>query len=259
MIKQLLKKNKIKNILSFIVVFMLTSRVIQAASITIGTADENGSNFGPIEVLFLMLILTLGPSIMIMMTSFTRIVIVMSFLRNAMGTQQSPPNQIIVGLSLFLTLFIMAPVFNEINDKALTPYQNSEITQDEAIEQGLKPLKSFMLKQTQSKDLELFLNISNTEIQLDDDMTEEEKIDEIDLVVIVPSFITSELKRAFIMGFLLFIPFLVIDMVVASTLMSMGMVMLPPGLIAMPFKILMFILIDGWSLLFSTLSQSFRL
>ena len=257
--KSKILKNK-KIILSltiFLVCSILFMENSYAASITLDSG-EAGAKFGPIEVLFLMLVLTLGPSIIIMMTSFTRIVIVMSFLRNALGTQQSPPNQVMIGLSLFLTMFVMAPTFDTINEVAYQPYVAGEIQQDEAIEKGVVPLKTFMLKQTQKKDLNLFLSISGKDLAETDELSTEEKISNLGLDVIVPAFITSELKRAFLMGFLLFIPFLVIDIVVSSTLMSMGMVMLPPAMIALPFKIMMFVLVDGWGLLFKTLVESFR-
>lgn len=248
---------KVKYLLCFIFVFVLLSpKIANAASITLDTTGDGG-NFGPLDILLLMSILTLAPFLLIMMTSFTRIIIVMSFVRNAIGMPQSPPNQVLLGLSLFLTLFVMTPVINKINDQAYQPYSKGEITQEEAIDRGVKPLKEFMLKQTYKKDLAVFLSISGTKIN--ENASTEQKIQELNLSVVVPAFVSSELKRAFIMGFLIFIPFLIIDMVVASTLMSMGMVMLPPGTIALPFKILLFILVDGWSLLFSTLSQSFRL
>lgn len=248
---------KIKYLISFVIVFIIMSpQVVSAASITLDTTGD-GSNFGPLDILFLMAILTLAPFLLLMMTSFTRIIIVMSFVRNAIGMPQSPPNQVLLGLALFLTIFVMTPVINQINEQAYGPYSRDEITQEEAITRGVKPLKEFMLRQTYKKDLDMFLSISGKKIA--DNATMEQKIDELTLDVVVPSFVSSELKRAFIMGFLIFIPFLIIDMVVASTLMSMGMVMLPPGTIALPFKILLFILVDGWSLLFSTLSQSFRM
>lgn len=240
-------------------------------SIDLSAGDAQGS-FGILEMLFLLMVLALAPSILIMMTSFTRIVIVLSFLRNALGTQQSPPNQVIIGLSLFLTLFIMTPTINEIGREAYIPYSNGEITSAAAFDNAITPLKRFMLRQTYQKDLSLFLNISGRgDMRLgEEDQTAPadgelsradgnlEQLTGLGLEVIVPSFVTSELKRAFEMGFLLFIPFLIIDMVVSSTLMSMGMVMLPPSMIALPFKIMMFVLVDGWGLLLGTLARSFR-
>jgi flagellar biosynthetic protein FliP len=173
-----------------------------------------------------------------------------------MGLQQSPPNQVLIGLSLFLTLFIMAPVMKDINETAYKPYRDGQITMEQAGEKAAKPLKAFMLRQTQKKDLQLFLDISGAEIP--ETKTNEELADNLGLDVLVPAFITSELKRAFTIGFLLFLPFLIIDIVVSSTLMSMGMVMLPPSMIALPFKVLLFVLVDGWNLLLGTLVQGFR-
>jgi len=227
-------------------------------SIDLNAGEDAGGTMGTIELLFLVAILALAPSILIMMTSFTRIIIVLSFLRNALGTQQSPPNQILVGLALFLTLFIMSPVVSEINQTAYIPYKEGAITQEVATERAVKPIKVFMLKQTHKKDLNLFLSISKSPVPQLQEGQSIEAFTELGLEVIIPSFITSELKRAFTMGFLLFIPFLIIDMVVASTLMSMGMVMLPPAMISLPFKIMMFVLVDGWGLLMGTLVKSFR-
>lgn len=229
-----------------------------AISIDLTTAETADGSLGTIEVLFLLLQLALLPSILLMTTSFTRIIIVLSFLRNALGTQQSPPNQILIGLALALTLFIMTPVIQEVNTVAYEPYKEGQITQQEAMDAAVKPIKTFMLKQTQKKDLSLFLSIKHPDGQPDLSLQSQEQLMELGLDVVIPSFVTSELKRAFTMGFLLFIPFLIIDMIVASTLMSMGMVMLPPSMIALPFKIMIFVLVDGWSLLLGTLAQSFR-
>ncbi|MEG1777356.1 MAG: flagellar type III secretion system pore protein FliP, partial [Angelakisella sp.] len=208
--------------------------------------------------LFLFLILAMAPSILLMMTSFTRIVIVLSFLRNALGTQQSPPNQILIGLALFLTLFIMKPVMNDIKINAYEPYTKGTITQEEAIDKAIVPIKKFMIRQTDPKSLNLFMSISGNENVRFDDSTAMETIMGLGLEVIVPSFITSELTTAFTIGFLIFLPFLIIDMVVSSILMSMGMVMLPPAMIALPFKIMMFVMVDGWSLLMGTLVRGFH-
>lgn len=207
-----------------------------------------------LQILFLLTILSLAPAILIMMTSFTRIIIILSFLRSALGTQQTPPNQVLIGLALFLTLFIMAPIGVQINEKALQPYLNQEINQQEAFDRALKPIRSFMLKQTRKKDLYLFMNLSNNEF----DQSEQMSKDDIPTNVVIPSFIISELKTAFQFGFLLYVPFLIIDMVVASTLMSMGMMMLPPILISLPFKILLFIMVDGWSLITQSIVLSFK-
>lgn len=211
----------------------------------------------PIEVILFLTLLSLAPSILIMMTSFTRIIIVFSFLRNAMATNATPPNQVLTGLAFFLTIFIMAPVFGEINEVAFQPYTNEEITMDEALKLGTVPLKEFMLNQTSNSDLNFFLELSNTPEPEGGFDVENIKTD-LGMQVIIPSFIVSELKRAFQMGFLLFIPFLVIDLVVASTLMSMGMMMLPPAMISLPFKIMLFVLVDGWKLLIGTVIQSYN-
>ncbi len=229
-----------------------------AISIDLTTAETADGSLGLLEVLFLLLQLALLPSILLMTTSFTRIIIVLSFLRNAMGTQQSPPNQILIGLALALTLFIMSPVISEVNTVAYQPYKEGQITQKEAMDAAVIPIKTFMLRQTHKKDLSLFLSIAHPEAQPEISLQNQEQLMELGLDVVIPSFITSELKRAFTMGFLLFIPFLIIDMIVASTLMSMGMVMLPPSMIALTFKIMMFVLVDGWSLLLGNLAQSFR-
>jgi flagellar biosynthetic protein FliP len=191
-----------------------------------------------------------------MMTSFTRIVIVLSLLRNAIGLQQTPPNQVIIGLALALSLFIMAPVISTVNKDAIEPLQKGKITEEVALERMQDPIKEFMLKQTKDKDLNMFLSLAGDEEKVEGGSTESLK--ELSLSVIVPAFITSELKRAFTMGFLLFLPFLVIDMIVSSTLMSMGMVMLPPSMISLPFKLMLFVVVDGWGLLIETLITSFN-
>lgn len=253
----------IVTILLFGFCFSLRAQAAPAITIDLDSGTTGEGSFGPLEMLFLMAILALAPSILIMMTSFTRIVIVLSFLRSALGTQQSPPNQVLIGLALFLTLFIMQPVLQQINEDAYTPYKQGLINQQTAVENAVKPMKQFMLRQTKQKDLSLFLSISGEEEDLEqmeaqsEDQTME-NLEKLSLSVIVPAFVTSELTRAFTIGFLLFIPFLIIDMVVSSTLMSMGMVMLPPSMIALPFKIMMFVLVDGWNLLLGTLAQGFR-
>lgn len=224
-------------------------------SLTLQGASGSGKPMDMLDIMFLFLFLAVVPSLLIMMTSFTRIVIVLSFLRNALGTQQSPPNQVLVGLALFLTMFIMQPVFSEINTTAYEPYKAETMTREEAFDAAQKPMKEFMLKQTEKKSLDLFLSISRTELP---EINSQEDYMQLGLSVIVPSFILSELNKAFTMGFLIFIPFLIIDMVVSSTLMSMGMVMLPPTMIALPFKIMMFVLVDGWNLVIKTLVQRFR-
>lgn len=211
----------------------------------------------PLEIILLLTLIALAPSLLIMMTCFTRIVIVMSFLRTAMQTQSTPPNMVITGMSLLLTIFIMAPVFSEINEIAYQPYVNEELTMEEALDKASVPLKRFMLKQTSNDDLDFFIDLSKTE-EPEGGFTEEYIQNDLSMTVIVPSFMISELKRAFQMGFMIFIPFLIIDIVVGSTLMSMGMMMLPPAMISMPFKILVFVLADGWNLLIGSLVSSYN-
>lgn len=204
-----------------------------------------------LQILAIMTALTLLPSLLMMMTSFTRIIIVFSILRQALGLQQSPSNQILVGLALFLTFFIMTPVFNAVNENALQPYINEQITSGEALARTAKPFHKFMLAQTRESDLELFMRIS--------DNTEVETAEDVPFAILVPAFITSELKTAFQIGFILFIPFLVIDIVVASVLMAMGMMMLSPLIISLPFKIMLFVLVDGWAMVIGTLAASFSM
>ena len=210
----------------------------------------------PLEIIILLTLIALAPSMLIMMTCFTRIVIVLGFLRTAMQTQSTPPNMVITGMALFLTFFIMAPVFSEINEVAYQPYVSEELTTEEALDAASVPLKKFMLKQTSQDDLQFFLDLSKTE-EPEGGYTDEYLQNDLSLTVIVPSFMISELKRAFQMGFLIFLPFLVIDLVVGSTLMSMGMMMLPPTTISLPFKILLFILADGWDLVIGSLVKTF--
>lgn len=202
-----------------------------------------------VQLLILLTILSLAPSILILMTSFTRIVIVLSFVRTSMGTQQMPPNQVIIGLALFLTFFIMAPIFSQANQDALQPYMKGKITQNEAIQKAEAPFKTFMAKQTRQKDLALFLSYGH--------YSEPKNVQAIPLTALVPAYTISELKTAFQMGFMIFIPFLIIDMVVASILMSMGMMMLPPVMISLPFKILLFVMVDGWYLIVKSLLISY--
>ena len=212
----------------------------------------------PLEIIILMTLIALLPSMLIMMTCFARIVIVLGFLRSAMQTQNTPPNMVLTGLALFLTIFIMAPVFKEINDVAYEPYANEQIDTMEAFSRASVPLKKFMLHQTTNDDLEFFVELSKTEVP-EGGMTDEYKENDLSLTVIVPSFMISELKRAFQMGFMIFLPFLIIDIVVGSTLMSMGMMMLPPAMISMPFKILIFVLSDGWNLMIGSIVSSYNL
>lgn len=214
------------------------------------TTDEDEESLpATLRILLILTVITLAPSILIMVTSFTRIVIVLHFVRSALGTQSTPPNQILIGLALFLTFFVMSPVFTEINEKAIQPLSRGEISQEEAFKEGVAPLRSFMLDQVEVKDLRLFMDIAEIDTV--------DTVDDIPLTVVIPAFIISELRRAFIIGFLIYIPFIIIDMVVASTLMSMGMMMLPPTMISMPFKILLFIIADGWNLVIGGLVKTF--
>ncbi|MFC0271307.1 flagellar type III secretion system pore protein FliP [Metabacillus herbersteinensis] len=212
-----------------------------------GSDPENVST--SVQLLLLLTVLSIAPSILILMTCFTRIIIVLSFVRTSLATQSMPPNQILIGISLFLTFFIMAPTFTEVNEQALTPLFNEEIQLEEAYERAAIPFKEFMSKHTRQKDLALFLNYAGIE--------RPETVQDIPLTALVPAFAISEIKTAFQIGFMIFIPFLVIDMVVASVLMSMGMMMLPPVMISLPFKILLFVLVDGWYLVVKSLLQSF--
>ena len=217
-----------------------------------GLINVNGDSVQTLEILFLTTVITLLPSMLVMMTSFSRIIISLSFLRTALGTQQNPPNMVLIGIALFLTLFIMNPVLAQIQQEAYEPYTRQEITQEEALDRAQVPLKNFM-RNTESSALTLFCDLAG----VDEPATDEAAM-ELPLRVVIPSYMTSELKAAFQIGFFLYIPFMLIDIVVSSTLMSMGMIMLPPAMISMPFKLLLFITVDGWQLLFSTLAQGFR-
>lgn len=209
-----------------------------------------GQSGSAVQIFLLVTVLSLAPAILVLMTSFTRIVVVLSFVRNALGTQQLPPTQVIIGLSLFLTFFVMMPTFTTVNSTALQPYFKSEITKEQALNNAEQPLRNFMFKQTREKDLELFVSMSQT--------TKPKTYGDIPTYVLIPAFVISELKTAFQMGFAIFIPFMIIDMIVASTLMSMGMMMLPPMMISLPFKILLFVLVDGWYLVVQSLVSSFK-
>lgn len=215
------------------------------------TTDENGdeSYSVSIQILALMTVITLLPSFVIMLTAFTRIVVVFAILRQAIGLQQTPSNQILVGIALFLTLFIMAPVFNEVKDVAVDPYMEEVVTPQQAMSNAIEPFRGFMLEQTRQDDLALFMRLA------EHDAVDTPK--DVDFFVLVPAFMTSELKTAFQIGFMLFIPFLIIDMVVASVLMSMGMMMLSPLIISLPFKIMLFVMVDGWVMIMGTLANSF--
>lgn len=218
--------------------------------ISIGSGAATTDWVPALQLLLLLTVLSLAPGFLILMTSFTRIVIVLSFVRSALSTQMIPPNQVLIGLALFLTLFVMAPVFDDIYQNAWLPYQAGELTQQEAFEKAVVPLKQFMAAHTREKDLLLFLDYTGA--------PRPESIEDISLTTLIPAFAISELKTAFQIGFMLYIPFLVIDMVVASVLMAMGMMMLPPVMISLPFKIMLFVLVDGWYLIVESLLVSFR-
>jgi len=253
------KARMISFLLLFIVAAMITSSGVYAAppvglpnislSMSGGTTEpEKVSSL--IQLVILLTILSLAPAILLMATSFTRIIIVLSLLRHALGTQTMPPNQVIIGLSLFLTFFIMAPIFNRVNDEALKPYYEEQISGEQAFEKGSAPVKAFMLKQVREKDLALFVKIANEKRPA--------KPEDISFSTLVPAFAISELKTAFQIGFMIYLPFLVLDMVVASVLLSMGMMMLPPVMVSLPFKLLLFVLVDGWYLIVGSLVQSFH-
>ena len=249
------KKNIICRALALVLFFvagMVTeSEAIPLPNIQVGfeDVDDPGKVSSALQILILLTVLTLAPAILIMTTSFARIIIVLSFLRQAMGTQQTPPTQILIGLALFLTMFVMGPVWSEINEGALKPYMEEELGQFEALKLAEIPIKRFMLNHTREKDLSLFINLSE-----DKNPTSKE---DISIQTVVPAFIISELKTAFQIGFLIYIPFLILDMVVASILLSMGMMMLPPVLISLPFKLMLFVMVDGWYLTVGSLMKSF--
>lgn len=240
--RRVLRILKLSALLAVALGFGMTA---SAASVSI-----NGEGVSTLEILQMFTLLALAPSIVLMTTCFTRILIVLSFLRNALGLQQTPPNQVLIGIALFLSLFVMSPVLDKINTDAYQPYKQGEITQSEFLQKASVPMKEFMLKQTKKSDLNLFVELSGKKI---------ESPESAPLTIVIPAFMTSELKRAFLIGFLLFIPFLIIDLIVSSTLMAMGMIMLPPAMISLPFKLLLFVLVDGWGLLFRTLAAGFNL
>lgn len=219
--------------------------------LNISSNAGNTSLSSTLQIVLLITLISLAPSLIIMVTSFTRILVVLHFVRSALGTQTTPPNQILVGLALFLSFFIMSPVITQINTEAVKPLSDGKITQEQAINKGLEPLRNFMFEQTSKEDLKLFLNIADYSSE---DIT---VVDDIPTTVLIPAFIISELRTAFIIGFIIYLPFIVIDMVVASTLMSMGMMMLPPTTISMPFKILLFVLVDGWNLVIGQVVKTF--
>jgi flagellar biosynthetic protein FliP len=241
-------------IVSLFFAFILLSIDVQAQgipkiSVEMGEAESPEDLSATLQIVLLLTVLTLAPSIILMLTSFIRLVIVLGFLRQAMGTQQLPPNQLLISLALILTVFIIAPVANEAYNNGLKPYLNEEISKEEAFDKAIEPFREFMLAQTREKDLALFINLA--------EMEQPEDPDDIPLHILIPGFVISELRIGFQIAFLVFVPFLIIDMIVASVLMSMGMMMLPPIIVALPFKILLFVLVDGWYLLIKSLIGSF--
>ena len=227
------------------------AHAISLPTVTFGVKEAAGPQevSTALQVLFVLTILSIAPAILLMTTAFTRIVIVLGFVRQAMGTQNMPPNQIIIGLSLFLTFFVMSPVFNKINDTALQPYMNKKITQKVALDNSIGAMREFMFSQVQENELQLLIDITKEK--------QPANRKDISTTILIPAFMLSELKLAFQMGFMIYIPFLVIDMIVASVLMSMGMMMLPPIIISLPFKLLLFVLVDGWHLVVGSLMKSF--
>ena len=223
---------------------------IPQVSLGLKTTDNPQEVVDSIKIILMLTVLTLAPAILILMTCFTRIIVILSFLRQALGTQQMPPNQLLVGLTLFLTFFIMRPAFSELNTEALKPYLDGQIQQEVALERGLIPLRRFMFKQTREEDLSLFLKLNG-------DRDKVKTRADVSSMVLIPAFIISELKTAFQIGFIIYLPFLIIDMVIASILMAMGMMMLPPVVISLPFKIMLFVIVDGWSLIVGSLIKSF--
>lgn len=259
-----MKKFLITYVLAFFIMFIGAEVMATAATTTempngdesayslgiqVDTNNDQGTMSGTIQMLLVITVISLAPSIIVMMTSFTRIIVVLHFLRTALGTQTAPPNNVLIGLSLFLTLFIMAPTFSKVNEEGLKPLAAGEITQEEALDACMNPMRDFMIDQVKEDDLKLFMDIAHVEAV--------ENVDDIPTNIVIPAFIISELRAAFIIGFLIYIPFIIIDMVVASTLMAMGMMMLPPTTISMPFKILLFILADGWNLVIGQVVKSF--
>jgi flagellar biosynthesis protein FliP len=243
------KTTKITAFLSVSLLTFLLAGVANAQQITVDLGDEGQLTSRVIQLVALMTILSLAPSILVMVTSFTRIIVVLSLIRSAIGVQQTPPNTVLVSLALFLTFFVMSPVLTESYEKGIEPLLNEEITEIEAFKRSAEPIHGFMMTHVREKELDVFLNLSRE--------TPPETPEAMPFKVLIPAFIVSELRRAFEIGFLMFIPFLIIDMVVASVLMSMGMMMLPPIMIALPFKIIFFVLVDGWSLIATSLVRSF--
>jgi flagellar biosynthesis protein FliP len=252
-----MRKKRLIRILLFILPILFLAACAGSPNLTAPgltlSIDPNGPSqqvSSGVQLLVLLTILSLAPSILILATSFTRIVIVLSLLRNAIGTPSAPPTQVIVGLSLILTFFTMAPIYTQVNDEAIQPYVKNEISQETALDRAMQPIREFMFRQTRDKDLELFISLNGQD--------RPETLDDISTIVLLPAFVISELRTAFTMGFVIYVPFLVIDMVISSILLAMGMMMLPPSLISLPFKLLLFVLTDGWYLLAQSLVTSFK-
>ncbi|MBR4151406.1 MAG: flagellar type III secretion system pore protein FliP [Selenomonadaceae bacterium] len=224
--------------------------IIPSVNVEVGTAENPEQVASTLQVIGVLTLATIAPAILMMTTSFVRIVVIIGFLRNALATQNVPPNQVVVSLAIFLTFYIMAPYWSQANDNGLQPYLAGQISQEEAIDNVLEPMREFMFRQTRESDLALFVNLSDAE--------RPETQEDVSTFVLIPAFMISELKTAFQIGFMLYVPFIVIDMIVATTLMSMGMMMLPPVMISLPFKILLFVMIDGWHLLIRSIIVSFR-
>ena len=250
-INRFIASSTCKKILIFAASLLVTAAVGGiTASATLGNIVETlfGENTQTVDIIILLTILSLLPSIVLMMTGFTRILIILSFVRNALGMQQSPPNQVIIGLALFMTFFIMGPELASVYDDAYTPFTNQEITQEEFMERAMEPARGFMLNQVMDTDFEFFVGLSGEEYPDGESVPNR---------VLIPAFLTSEIKRAFQIGFFIYIPFIVVDMIVASTLMAMGMMMLPPAMISLPFKVLLFVMVDGWQLILGVIVASF--
>lgn len=249
-------KSKISILLKWLIIGLSITPILAWAepglpAVTVTTNPDGSQEYTvTLQILFIMTALTLLPAALIMMTSFTRIIIVLSILRQAIGLQQAPSNQIMLGMALFLTLFIMTPTLDKVNEVALQPYLNNEMTSLQAVEAASKPVREFMLAQTREDDVSLYVRLAGKEGQID-------SLDTLPFTILMPAFVTSELKTAFQIGFMLFIPFLIVDMVVASVLMAMGMMMLSPVIISLPFKIMLFVMVDGWSMIMGTLAASF--
>ena len=251
------KKNEInrKKALIFLIFALVLSAFTLtgvSASVTfdLGDAVSSDGMADSVNILLFLTVIALAPSILVLMTGFTRILIVLSFVRNALGLQQTPPNQVLIGLALFLTVFLMSPVFVRMNDAALKPFIAGEITQEEALTAAMDPVRDFMMAQMKPEDMNLFLDITNEPAP--------EELSDIKTEVLIPAFVVNEIKKAFIIGFFIYVPFLIIDLVVASTLMSLGMMMLPPAMVSMPFKLILFMIVDGWGMIISTIMMSFN-